>query len=376
MDTEELKSLIILNSIDFLTPRKIKNLIDKFRSAKNILCASFEELVSTEGITENIAKSILSSKSKIDPDKEIEVAIKNKVKIISYFDKDYPEQLRNLPDPPSILYVKGNLNKEDKISLAIVGTRRSTSYGRLVTEYLIKELADYKFTIVSGLAYGIDTFAHEYAIKNNLKTIAVLGNGIGVYYPITNKKLQDKIPMEGGCLISEFPYYKKPNKLTFPQRNRIIAALSLATVVVEADIQSGALITAKFACDLGREVFAIPGSIFSKQSRGPNFLIKEGAKIVTSVEDIIEEIMGVSCLFKKDIVDNKNKRIFKNEIKMTDEEKRVLEIIHSAPEGIHIDKLQNISKMEIKKLLSIVLKLQILGKIREVTNKTFISLNL
>lgn len=372
MDIEELKSLIILNNISFLPPRKVKNLIDKFGRAKDVLKASLKDLVYLGNISEDAAKNILENKNKINPDKEIEISNKNGVKIISFFDEDYPEQLRTLMDPPLLLYIKGKLTQEDKFSLSIVGTRKSTSYGKLVVEYLIEELSRYKFTIISGLAYGIDTLAHEYAIKNNLKTIAVLGNGIGVYYPISNKKLQDKIPLEGGCLISEFSYYRRPDKLTFPQRNRIIAGLSLATIVIEADIKSGALITADFACELGKEVFAVPGSIFSKQSRGTNFLIKEGAKIVTSVEDIIEEIREVSCLFKKDIVD-KDKVSVENDIEMTDEEKKILEIIRSEPSGIHIDRLQNISNIEMNKLLNIVFKLQILGKVKETANKTYIS---
>lgn len=372
MDIEELKSLIILNSVDFLSPRKIKNLIEKFGSTRNILCSSLKDIIALGDITENIAKKILDNKNKVNPDKEIEIAKKNNIKLISYFDEEYPEQLRNLTDPPLLLYIKGELNKKDKFSLSIVGTRKSTSYGKLVVEYLVRELAKYKFTIVSGLAYGIDTLAHEYAIKNNLKTIAVLGNGIGVYYPASNRRLQDDIPLHGGCLISEFNYYRRPDKLTFPQRNRIIAALSLATIVVEADIKSGALITADFACELGKEVFAVPGSIFSKQSRGTNFLIKEGAKMITSVEDIIEEIKEISCLFKKDIVDKDNIQD-KNVIEISDDEKKVLDIIRSEPDGIHIDKLQNISKIEINKLLNIILKLQISGKIKETSNKTFIS---
>lgn len=368
IDIEELKSLIVLNSIDFLPPIKIKKLIDKFGSAKNVLSASIGDLIVIDGINEKMAKKILNSKNQISADRELEVTVKNGVKIVTYFDNEYPEALRYLFDPPILLYIKGEFNQKDGFSLSIVGTRKPTSYGKLVVESLIREIKDYKFTIISGLAYGIDTLVHENAIKNNLKTIAVLGNGIGVYYPAVNKTLQEKIPLEGGCLISEFCYFRRPDKLTFPRRNRIIAALSLATIVVEADIKSGALITANFAVEMGKEVFAVPGSIFSKQSRGTNFLIKNGAKILSSFSDIVEELQE----FVKE--NNKFKDIKSESIEeITEEEKKVLDIISSEPEGIHIDKLQYVTNIDINRLLSIIFKLQLLGKIKEIYNKTFIS---
>ncbi|MEN3013358.1 MAG: DNA-processing protein DprA [Endomicrobiia bacterium] len=369
---DEIKSLIILNSIPFLTPRKIKNLIDKFGTASNILNASIEELTSVENITEIVANRILNWKSKVNPDKEIEQILKNDIKIISYFDENYPSLLKNLEDPPMLLYVKGNLESIYEFSLSVVGTRKPTSYGKIVTEHLIKELSKYRFTIISGLAYGIDKIAHECAIKNGLKTIAVLGNGLGIYYPLSNKKLQNDIPLKGGCLISEFSYFRRPDKLTFPQRNRIIAALSLATIVIEADIKSGALITAKFAADMGKEVFAVPGSIFSNQSRGTNFLIKTGAKMVTCVEDIIEEIKEICYSLKKDFSEYNKGNTLTDESMISEDERKVLDIISSEPNGLHIDKIQYISNIEINKLLNILLRLQILGKIKEIHNKTFI----
>lgn len=369
---DEVKALIILNNIPSLGPVRIKRLIDHFGSATNVLTASLEELSQIDSIGLNIAKNIINFKNKIDVEKEIEAIKKENIKIITYNDPDYPEFLKHLPDPPVLFYVKGELKKDDMFAISIVGTRKPTSYGRLVVEHLVKQLAEYKLTIVSGLAYGIDTLAHECAIKYGLRTIAVLGNGLGVYYPAANKKLQQKIPSYG-AVVSEFPYFYKPNKTSFPQRNRIIAALSLGTVVVEADITSGAMITAKFASELGRDVFAIPGSIFSRQSRGTNFLIKSGAKLVTTAEDIIEEIHGISELLKQQAV-HKKKVSSQPELstELTEEMQKVLDIIISEPEGIHIDKLQNVTNFEITKLMNIIFQLEMKSKIKELPGKIYI----
>ncbi len=373
---EELKNLIILNNIPSLGPARLKKLLDFFGSASNILSASVGELTQVEGISFPIAKSILEYKNKFNPEKELEILEKNNVKLIAYYHEDYPEVLKHLTAPPILLYVKGEIKPSDLISISIVGTRKPTNYGKLVVEHLIKGLADYNLTIISGLAYGIDTFAHDYAIKYGLRTIAVLGNGLGIFYPLANKKLQQEIPSYG-AVISEFPYFFKPNKSTFPQRNRIIAALSLGTVIVEADIKSGALITAKFAADLGKEVFAVPGSIFSKQSTGTNYLIKNGAKVVTEPEDIIEEIREISNLFRKKINHNKNVvKTKKNQLffdNLSENAEKVLNIISSEPEGIHIDKLHSISNIEMPMLMQILFELQIASKIKEMPGKIYIS---
>lgn len=373
----EIKSLIVLNSIPSLGPIRIKKLINHFGSAENVLLASIEELSNVEGIGINIATTIKNFKSKINPDKEIEIIERENIKLLTYSDQDYPQMLKHLPDAPMLLYLKGDISKEDFLSIAIVGTRKPTSYGRLAVEYLVKGLAKYNLSIVSGLAHGIDTLAHEFAIKNGLRTIAVLGNGLGIYYPAANRKLQQKIPSYG-ALISEFPYNFPPTKTSFPQRNRIIAALSLGTVIVEADLKSGAIITAKFALELGKDVFSVPGSIFSKQSRGTNYLIKTGAKIVTSAEDIIEEIKQLRNLIKDKISQNKKSEKdtdFIEELDISEESNYILNIIKSEPEGIHIDKLQSLANIEITKLINILFELEIKSKIKELPGKIYISIN-
>lgn len=373
VDNDELQALITLNLIPTLGPLRIKRLIDFFGTATKVLSAHEEELSQIEGIGPGIARNIIQFRGKTEKvDKELKLISQNEVKVVTYLDEDYPQQLKYLPDAPILLYVKGDIKNSDINSIAIVGTRKPTSYGRLVVEHLVRELSKYNLTIVSGLAHGIDAIAHECAIKNGLRTIAVLGNGLGVYYPASNRKLQDKIPLYG-AVVSEFPYFYQPNKMSFPQRNRIIAALSLGTVVVEADLQSGAMITAKFAADLGKDVFAVPGSIFSKQSRGTNFLIKTGAKLVTSAEDIIEEIEKLSVFLKQNLVSKKPVTIEKQTEEVSEEAKKVLELISTEPDGIHIDKLQSLSNMEITQLMKIIFELEMTSKIKELPGKIYIA---
>ncbi len=372
----ELEALIILNQIPELGPKRIKRLLEYFGSAQKVFNSSLEELESIESIGPSIAKSILEHKNKIDPQKELDLVKKYGAKIVMYNEKGYPVMLKHLSDAPPLIYIKGEIKEEDNISIAIVGTRRPTSYGRLAVEKLIKGLSKYGLTIVSGLAYGIDTLAHEFAIKYNLRTIAVLGNGLGVYYPSTNRKLQEKIPT-CGALISEYPFRQLPSKVSFPQRNRIIAALSLGTVVVEADIRSGAMITVKFALELGKDVFAVPGSIFSKQSCGTNYLIKTGAKIVTCAEDIVEEISQLAKFVQqeyKNVGSDLQKQQSTEMLELDEENLRVLNIIKSEPHGIHIDKLQNVSGIEMPKLMSIIFNLELNAKIKSLPGKIYISI--
>jgi len=224
---------------------------------------------------------------KIDPEAEFSILEKERIKII--LKKDFPRLLKETPFPPELIYMKGNLPDENLIHLGVVGTRRCSTYGKEACEKIVSELAEYKIVIVSGLAIGIDMISHKTAISNNMKTIAVLGSGLSdeVLYPRQNLRLSQEIAEKGGCVISEYPYAMKAALHTFPQRNRIIAGLSKGIFVVEAPEKSGALITANFAVDYNRDVFALPGSIFSENSKGTNNLIKTGAAPVTSGEDIL-----------------------------------------------------------------------------------------
>jgi len=211
------------------------------------------------------------------------------VRVIARDDAEYPKNLREVYDPPVVLYVKGELSARDALAIAVVGSRRTTLYGQEMSRKLAFQLARVGVTVVSGLARGIDTAAHNGALQAKGRTVGVIGCGIDVMYPAENQKLADEIVEKGGAVVTEFPFGVKPDKQNFPMRNRIISGWSLGTVVVEANLKSGALITANQAAEQGRQVFAVPGRADSILSRGTNKLIKDGAKLTEDVEDILNE---------------------------------------------------------------------------------------
>lgn len=233
-------------------------------------------------------QKFLNNREKINPEKEWQKLINLGIELILATDENYPELLKETYDHPLALYQLGKYD-EKKPKIAVVGTRRATTYGKSVAEKLVKELARLQIIIVSGLAYGIDTYSHCAALEENGETIAVLGSGLDNIFPSSNKKLAEKITKQG-ALISEYALGTPPFKHHFPARNRIVSGLGLGTLVIEAPLKSGALITSRFALEQNREVFAIPGSILSKNSEGTNELIKSGAKLVNHVEDILIEL--------------------------------------------------------------------------------------
>jgi DNA processing protein len=241
------------------------------------------------GLDSNSIRAISAWQPKIDLESEIEKLDRYGVKAITYHDADYPARLKEIYDYPPLLYVRGSLLSEDDWCLAIVGTRRATVYGRQVTEEIVTDLAQNNITIVSGLARGIDSVAHHSALAAGGRSLAVFACGLDIVYPGENDNLARQI-MQRGALISEYPLGTKPKAENFPRRNRIMSGLSLGVLVVEADLASGAMITAHLAAEQNREVFAIPGSILSPASRGTNHLIQEGAKLVRDHRDILEEL--------------------------------------------------------------------------------------
>jgi DNA processing protein len=274
------------------------------------------------------------------------------IKKISIEDENYPKRLKEIKDPPKILYYLGEIKSEEDC-FAIVGARKCTNYGKEITYRIASDLAELGLTIVSGFAPGIDTMAHRAAIEVGKRTIAVLGTGIDEksIYPKSNLKLIDKILENGGVIISEFEPGTHGTKYTFPQRNRIISGLSLGVLVVEARIQSGALITANYAKEQGRKIFAVPGSIFSQASKGCHFLIKNGAKLVENAEDILEEL-GI-----------RKKEVGKKEIKgKTPEENLILEVLKEG--ALDIEKIIEKTKLPPAKIASIISILEIEGKIK------------
>ena len=278
------------NLIEGIGPIAFKKLLGYFKSLEIAWSANINEF-NKAGLNKSIIEQIRIRRPKINLDFQMEKINKEKVSLITIQDNNYPELLKEIHNPPAILYIRGNLELNDKLSLGIVGTRNISPYGRQITPLITASLIKAKLTIISGLANGIDTLAHETAIKNNGRTIAVLGAGVdkNSIYPRINKYLAEKI-IQNGALISEYPIYTQPSRQSFPQRNRIISGLSLGVLVIEAQERSGALITARNALEQNREVFAIPGHILSPNSIGPNKLIKMGAKLVSETNDILEEL--------------------------------------------------------------------------------------
>jgi len=284
----------------------------------------------------------------------------DKIQTIKKSSRNYPEILKEISDAPKQLYVRGNLPKDHNLNFAIVGTRAASDYGRTLTFKIAKELAELGFNIVSGLALGIDTQAHLGALEGKGRTTAVMGSAIddNSIYPSENLNLVKKIISSGGAIISEYEPGTKSEIWFFPERNRIISGLSRGVLVVEAPEKSGALITARIALEQNREVFAIPGSIFSKNSIGTNNLIKSGAKMVTTVDDILEEL---------NLTELKTEKRIGKEENLTEEEKIILKIIEKEP--IHTDKICKISKMAAGQVLSIVSVLEIKGIIKNIGGK-------
>jgi len=281
---------------------------------------------------------------------------------ISIWDKNYPKVLKEIKIPPQILYVKGEIFAEENC-FGIVGTRRCTNYGKQITEELTADLIDAGLTIVSGMARGIDTVAHKTAVSRKKRTIAILGSGIDErsIYPQENLKLAREIVKNGGAVISEFPVGDKGLPYHFPQRNRIISGLSLGVLVVEAKMKSGAMITASWAADQGKDVFAVPGQINIPTSEGPNYLIKQGAKLVSDVNDILEELnLPLKKLEQK-----------QTEIKADSaEEEKILKILEEGP--LHIDKIVEKTKLNTNIVSSTLLLMEVQKKVRNLGGNIYI----
>lgn len=286
---EDQKYWVALSTHQKIGARTFSKLFKHFKKMSRVWEANRSDLAAS-GIDLGQTNAILEVVKKIDPDAEMEKLERYHVKVWTLLDNDYPKVLQEIYDPPGVLYYRGEILPQDEIALAVVGSRKYTNYGRQVTEDLVYRLAQHKLTIVSGLALGIDALAHLAALEAKGRTIAVLGCGLDQIYPVSNIRLADKILQHNGAIISEFPIGMPALRFNFPIRNRIIAGISLGTLVIEGAISSGSLITAKAAIEYNREVFAVPGSIYSETSEGPNQLIKMGAKIVTSADDILEEL--------------------------------------------------------------------------------------
>ncbi len=284
---EEREYLVILNLVRGLGPARIRSLMAHFGSAAEIFRQPASALSRVPGIGAHLSRAIRRWEE-LEYAEEFRLIEKLDLKILTIFDDEYPANLKEIYDPPSVLYLKGDLIPEDRPALAVVGSRRASRYGLQAAKKLAAEIAARGFTVVSGLARGIDTEAHRGALAGGGRTLAVLGSGLGNIYPPENRELAEEIS-RSGAVISEFPVRAVPDRQNFPLRNRVVSGLSLGTVVVEAAERSGALITARLAMEQGRAVMAVPGRIDSYSARGTNALIRDGAKMVSGIDDILGE---------------------------------------------------------------------------------------
>src|SRR2546427_9777133 len=286
MDPRE--SLVALNMIEHVGPVRVRQLLEHFGDAPAILRASKSQLLQVRGIGEETTEAIANWEKSVDLSNELKRIQEYGCHILTQTDDAYPDLLRQIYDPPGVLYVKGRLTARDKNAVAMVGSRLTTHYGLETARKLAYQLAYIGVTVVSGGARGIDTAAHQGALSAKGRTVAVLGNGINIVFPSENAELFERIAAHG-AVLTQFPFNRKADKQSFPIRNRIVAGMSLGTVVVDANLATGALITANFAVEYGRQVFAVPGRIDSPQSKGCHDLIKKGAKLCEGAEDVLSE---------------------------------------------------------------------------------------
>lgn len=359
---QEKKYCIGLNCFPKFGPVKFKRIIKYFSNFQEAFLASSQELIQA-GIEQNVAEEFVSFRNGLDLEYIIETLQKENIKVITFQDDSYPKLLSEIHNPPPVIYYKGNLNLKNNISLAIVGTRKYSSYGEQAASEIATGLARNNITIISGMALGVDSIAHHACLEADGKTIAVLGSGLDYksIYPSSNRGLSERIIKSGGAIISEFPPETKPLKYHFPQRNRIISGLSMGTVVIEAGIKSGSLITAYLALDQNREVFALPGSIYSPNSQGTNKLIKQGAKPVTGIQDILDALnltQATENIKTKEVVGE------------TEEEKNIIK--HLTYEAIHVDELVRLTKLDTSTINSTLTIMEMKGMVKNLGGMQYV----
>jgi DNA processing protein len=284
------EALVALNMLPKIGPVRVRRLLENFGNPVSILGAAKDQLMRVDSIGEETAKILQAWQDHADPTTELREAAERGISIVTQDDADYPAPLREAYDPPLLLYVWGKLELRDKHAISVVGSRRATHYGTQATKKLSYQIAQAGFTIISGLARGIDTAAHEAALAANGRTIAVLGSGLAKLFPQENLALAEKIASGFGAVVSEFPLHTSPDKQTFPMRNRIVAAWARAVLVVECPAWSGSLITANLASEYGKPIFAVPGPIDKPTSAGCNQLIRDGATLVADASHILDDL--------------------------------------------------------------------------------------
>ena len=360
MDDNERKYWVAFTRIPRVGTARVREMEHHFGTLSKAWAAGSEEL-RRAGLDRRTAQNIVTRRADIDPDAEIERLAAHRVQAVTWHDSEYPAPLKEIHDPPPVLYIRGNLIPEDQRSVAVVGTRRATAYGRQVAQQLSHDIAQSKVTVVSGLAYGVDAVAHRAALDAGGRTIAVMASGVDVIYPREHQNLAERIA-GNGALISEHPVTTSPRAENFPRRNRIMSGIALGTVVVEAGDRSGALITARHALEQNREVFAVPGNVFSPNSKGTNNLImRSGAKLVSDFKDVLEELnltwvgqqIEMEALFPAN-----------------DDESKIIGYLTNEP--IHIDEITRSSGMDISTVSSVLAMMELRGMVRQTGGMSYI----
>ena len=390
MLSNETKSLIHLSMIPGIGIQTIRALLQAFSSAQKALEATAQELAEVDGLGPQFSRKLTEGRAKVPIDREIELIRTHDCRVITIHDEAYPALLKQIEGHPLLLYIKGELPPENALGIAVVGPRSPTEYGKTIGYQFSHQLATHGVTIVSGLARGIDTCAHRGALEASGRTVAVLGNGLASVYPEENRNLVDEIVKEG-ALISEFPMTMRPARVNFPRRNRVMSGLTAGTLVVEASEQSGALITARYAAEQGREVFAVPGQIFSKLSRGPHRLIDQGAHLVHTIDDILDAIPRhyqesvsrpppsapseerQSLPTRKGADDigrpNEPQPAPTPQLQLSTDEQTVLDAV-GVPHS-HIDEIARTTQLPINKVSGILVMLELKGAVQQLPGKQF-----
>lgn len=338
---------------------RLRLLLNAFGDIETAWGASEADLLDT-GLGETLVREIVKARDKLDLDRELARIEESGFQVFTWEDTNYPERLREIDAPPPVLYAWGSISPEDRWAAAVVGTRKPTSYGRLVAEEVSAGLAASGVTVVSGLARGIDGIAHRGALEAGGRTIAVLGSGLDRIYPPEHRKLAEEIA-ESGAIITDYPLGTAPEARNFPPRNRIISGMALAVVIVEAGEGSGALITGDFAASQGREVFAVPGSIFSAASRGTLSMIRAGANPLTSVGDVLEAL-NLEAVIRQE---QASKELPEDAV-----ERKLLEVLTSDP--VHIDELHAESGLPVSQVTAALAMLELKGRVRQVGGMQFV----
>lgn len=358
---------IALNSVNGLGPVRFKKLLEFYGSPEEVFKTTPEKLLREGIIPEVCIKQLFRTELMDDAEKQLVFASENSVEVMTLADNDYPKYLKEIYAPPPLFFFKGKRSVFKEQAIGIVGTRNPTTYGKSATASITKGLVENKLTVVSGLARGIDTVAHETCVNLNGSTIAVLGSGIDIIYPKQNEKLAEKI-CEKGALVSEFPMKTSPESFNFPRRNRIISGLCAGVIVIEAGLKSGSLITAHYALQQGRDVFAVPGPINSPMSTGTFNLIRDGAIPARSGSEIAESLNGSSIHQSSQPFIPAQTRLPLDTL--SEEECRVYDALSGSP--VRIDDLTEKTEISVGLLLSILLNLELKGLVNQISGQQFI----